>query len=151
MSQSRDLSEEFSLYTKYTERYIIDMRLNCYILGSSVNGTVNIDIEEPTEVDNVNISIKNLTFEHIKKLIMTRLSFLDGTLLLYNSSDLGSDSDSTNEGVNLNNRDISLRFDIINILIKEFINKKVILIRASPFAGKTSLTQFLEHTLMRLN
>ena len=55
---------------------------------------------------------------------------------------------STNEGVNINDPDVSLRFDIIPPLIKDLINKKVILVRAPPFSGKTSTAQILEQTLV---
>ncbi|CAG8628921.1 16400_t:CDS:2 [Funneliformis caledonium] len=55
---------------------------------------------------------------------------------------------STNEGVNINDPDVSLRFDIIPPLIKDLIDKKVILVRAPPFSGKTSVAQILEHTLV---
>jgi hypothetical protein len=43
---------------------------------------------------------------------------------------------NTNEGVNINDPDVSLRFDIMRSLIDELMNKKVILVRASPFFGK---------------
>jgi len=46
---------------------------------------------------------------------------------------------STNEGVNINDPDISLRFDIIPPLIKDLIDKKVILVRIPPFFEKTSV------------
>ncbi|GBB93598.1 hypothetical protein RclHR1_00220032 [Rhizophagus clarus] len=81
---------------------------------------------------------------------LPRQSGLGGTLLSYNLSDLESDSNFTNEGVKLNDRGISLRFDIINDLINELIKKKVILVQAPPFAEKTSLAQILEHTLINL-
>jgi hypothetical protein len=58
---------------------------------------------------------------------------------------------STNEGVNLSGRDrefISLRFDIIKFLIDELKDKKVILVRAPPFSGKTSTAQILEEALV---
>jgi len=55
---------------------------------------------------------------------------------------------STNEGVNINDPDVSLRFDIIPPLIKDLIDKKVILVRAPPFSGKTSVAQILEHNLV---
>ena len=55
---------------------------------------------------------------------------------------------STNEGVDLNDPDISLRFDIIKPLIKELMDKKVLLVQAPPFSGKTSTAQILEQTLV---
>ncbi|CAB4438790.1 unnamed protein product [Rhizophagus irregularis] len=55
---------------------------------------------------------------------------------------------STNEGVNINDPDISLRFDIISSLVKDLMDKKVILVRAPPFSGKTSLAQILEYNLV---
>ncbi|GBB86517.1 hypothetical protein RclHR1_12940004 [Rhizophagus clarus] len=55
---------------------------------------------------------------------------------------------STNEGVNLNDPDTNPRFDIIKPLVNELINKKVILVRAPPFSGKTSTAQILEHSLV---
>ncbi|CAB4446927.1 unnamed protein product [Rhizophagus irregularis] len=65
---------------------------------------------------------------------------------------LPSDSDLkvryTNEGVNINDPDVSLRFDIIPPLIKDLIDKKVILVRSPPFSGKTSVAQILEYTLV---
>ncbi|GBC21822.1 crinkler (CRN) family protein [Rhizophagus irregularis DAOM 181602=DAOM 197198] len=55
---------------------------------------------------------------------------------------------SSNEGVNPNDPAVSLRFDIINPLVRELMNKKVILVQAPPFAGKTAITQILEHSLV---
>ncbi|CAB4441696.1 unnamed protein product [Rhizophagus irregularis] len=55
---------------------------------------------------------------------------------------------STNEGVNINDPDISLRFDIIPSLVKDLMDKNVILVRAPPFSGKTSLAQILEYNLV---
>ncbi|CAB4419606.1 unnamed protein product [Rhizophagus irregularis] len=70
---------------------------------------------------------------------LPRLSGLGGTLLR-----LDMKVGSTNEGVNLSGRDrqlISLRFDIIKSLINELKYKKVILVQAPPFSGKTSTAQ----------
>jgi hypothetical protein len=69
---------------------------------------------------------------------------LGGTLL---PSDLKVRT--TNEGVNINDPDVSLRLDIINPLIKELIVKKVILVQAPPFSGKTSIAQILEDALVK--
>ncbi|CAG8784759.1 3957_t:CDS:1, partial [Acaulospora morrowiae] len=55
---------------------------------------------------------------------------------------------SSNEGVNIDDPDVSLRFDIIPRLIKDLIDKRVILVRAPPFSGKTSMAQILEHNLV---
>ncbi|CAG8737214.1 6906_t:CDS:2, partial [Acaulospora morrowiae] len=55
---------------------------------------------------------------------------------------------SSNEGVNISDPDVSLRFDIIPLLIKDLMDKKVILVRAPPFSGKTSITQIMEHNLL---
>ena len=59
------------------------------------------------------------------------------------------EANSTNEGVNLNDPDINLRFDIISPLIKDLLSKKVILVRAPPFSGKTSIAQILEQSLVK--
>ncbi|CAB4419098.1 unnamed protein product [Rhizophagus irregularis] len=77
---------------------------------------------------------------------LPRLSGLGGTLLR-----LDMKVGSTNEGVNLSGRDrqlISLRFDIIKSLINELKYKKVILVQAPPFSGKTSTAQILEEALV---
>ena len=55
---------------------------------------------------------------------------------------------STDEGVNINDPDISLRFEVISSLVRDLIDKKVILVRAPPFSGKTSLAQILEYSLI---
>ncbi len=54
----------------------------------------------------------------------------------------------TVEGIILNDPDISLRFDIIPPLIRDLIKKNVILVRAHPFTGKTSVAQILENSLV---
>lgn len=54
----------------------------------------------------------------------------------------------TIEGISLNDPDISLRFDIIPKLIHDLIKNKVILVRAPPLAGKTSIAQILENSLV---
>ncbi|CAG8719342.1 14818_t:CDS:1, partial [Acaulospora morrowiae] len=41
-----------------------------------------------------------------------------------------------------------LRYDIIPLLIKDLMNKKVILVRAPPFSGKTSIAQIMEHNMV---
>ena len=46
------------------------MSLFYYVLGSPSNSSTPIDIGDPTKVDNVDVSYKNLTFGHIKKLIL---------------------------------------------------------------------------------
>ncbi|RGB40290.1 hypothetical protein C1646_800026 [Rhizophagus diaphanus] len=77
---------------------------------------------------------------------LPRQGGLGGTLLPFDMK-VGS----TNEGVNLSGRDrelISLRFDIIKSLINELKCKKVILVRAPPFSGKTSTAQILEEALV---
>jgi hypothetical protein len=56
---------------------------------------------------------------------------------------------STNEGIILTDPDISLRFDIIPPLIRDLMAKRIILIRAPPFAGKTSIAQILENSLVQ--
>ncbi|GES85415.1 crinkler (CRN) family protein [Rhizophagus clarus] len=56
---------------------------------------------------------------------------------------------STNEGIILTDPDISLRFDIIPPLIRDLMKKQIILIRAPPFAGKTSIAQILENALVQ--
>ncbi|CAB4441285.1 unnamed protein product [Rhizophagus irregularis] len=77
---------------------------------------------------------------------LPRQGGLGGTLLPFDMK-VGS----TNEGVNLSGRDrelISLRFDIIKSLINELKCKKVILVQAPPFSGKTSTAQILEEALV---
>ncbi|CAB4419623.1 unnamed protein product [Rhizophagus irregularis] len=56
---------------------------------------------------------------------------------------------STNEGIILTDPDISLRFDIIPPLIRNLMKKQIILIRAPPFAGKMSIAQILENSLVQ--
>ena len=53
--------------------YLIDiwpkLHLFCYILSTSRNSAILIDIGNITKVDNVDVCIENLTFGHIKKMI----------------------------------------------------------------------------------
>ncbi|CAB4435487.1 unnamed protein product [Rhizophagus irregularis] len=125
--------ENIRSYTKYTKRYFTGIMIFCFV-------NIRIIIQPPATTDqgltDISRDIANLGY-------LPRQGGIGGTLLSHDSS-----GDSNNEGVKLNDRDISLRFDIMNNLIKELINKKVILVRAPPFAGKTSLAQILEHTLI---
>ncbi|CAG8598094.1 8930_t:CDS:2 [Diversispora eburnea] len=53
------------------------------------------------------------------------------------------------EGVSLTDPDISMRSEIIPSLIKDLMQKKIILIRSPPYSGKTSLAQLLENYLVQ--
>ncbi|KAF0450879.1 crinkler family protein [Gigaspora margarita] len=74
---------------------------------------------------------------------LPRQSGLGGTFL-----PSGLRERSTNEGVVVNDPSISLRFDIVGPLIRDLKEKRVILVRAPPFSGKTSTAQILEHALV---
>uniref|UniRef100_U9TXP5 Crinkler effector protein N-terminal domain-containing protein n=1 Tax=Rhizophagus irregularis (strain DAOM 181602 / DAOM 197198 / MUCL 43194) TaxID=747089 RepID=U9TXP5_RHIID len=102
---------------------------------------IHIIIHRPPTTDqgltNVSRYIANLGY-------LPRQGGLGGTLL---PTDLKVKS--TNEGIILTDPDISLRFDIIPPLIRDLMKKQIILIRAPPFAGKTSIARILENSLVQ--
>ncbi|CAG8766275.1 4_t:CDS:1, partial [Ambispora leptoticha] len=53
------------------------------------------------------------------------------------------------EGISLTDPDISMRPGIIPSLIKDLMQKRVILVRSPPYSGKTSLAQLLENYLVQ--
>ena len=55
----------------------------------------------------------------------------------------------SNEGILLNDPDISMRFDIMPSLIHDLMEKRIMLVRAPPFSGKTSISQILENNLVQ--
>ena len=75
-SLSRVLSP-FRVQTKTEEntlparsnRYMAEITLFCYVLGTPLNSAIPVDIGNITKVDNVDVRIEKLTFGHIKKLI----------------------------------------------------------------------------------
>ncbi|RHZ81397.1 hypothetical protein Glove_120g139 [Diversispora epigaea] len=53
------------------------------------------------------------------------------------------------EGISLTDPDISVRSEIILSLIKDLMQKKIILVRSPPCSGKTSLAQLTENYLVQ--
>ncbi|RGB35065.1 hypothetical protein C1646_742447 [Rhizophagus diaphanus] len=105
----------------------------------------------PTDISRVIAKFGYLPRQGTYKLVFFNSSVLFLTISLFQGTMLPSDLKirSTNEGVNINDPDISLRFDIIPPLVRDLIDKKVILVQAPPFSGKTSLAQILEYNLVR--
>ncbi|PKK65023.1 hypothetical protein RhiirC2_715856 [Rhizophagus irregularis] len=68
---------------------------------------------------------------------------LGGTLLC--PDQLTSNS---NEGISLTDNDTSKRPLVVKSLIDDLLIKKIILVRAPPYSGKTSLTQLIEDYLI---
>ncbi|CAG8832744.1 20887_t:CDS:2, partial [Gigaspora margarita] len=67
---------------------------------------------------------------------------LGGTILPYSADH------KTFEGISLNNPDISYRSKVVFSLVKDLIEEKVLLVRAPPYSGKTSLAQLIEYHLV---
>ncbi|RHZ86763.1 hypothetical protein Glove_46g66 [Diversispora epigaea] len=67
-----------------------------------------------------------------------------GTLLSYDQM-----TGYSIEGISLTDPDISMRPGIIPSLIKDLMQKRVILVRSPPYSGKTSLAQLLENYLVQ--
>src|ERR1051325_9998286 len=55
----------------------------------------------------------------------------------------------SNEGILRNDPEISMRFDIMPSLIHDLMEKRIVLVRAPPFSGKTSISQILENNLVQ--
>jgi hypothetical protein len=70
------------------------------------------------------------------------LDGLGGTLLPLQKNDRSF------EGIHLDDPDISYRSEKISSLIKDLINEKILLVRAPPYSGKTSLAQLMEYQLV---
>ncbi|CAG8598530.1 3549_t:CDS:1, partial [Ambispora gerdemannii] len=70
------------------------------------------------------------------------LDGLGGTLLPLRKNDRNF------EGIHLDDPDISYRSGKIYFLIKDLIDEKVLLVRAPPYSGKTSLAQLIEYHLV---
>ncbi|PKY49591.1 hypothetical protein RhiirA4_528156 [Rhizophagus irregularis] len=135
------------------------MLLSCYVLSTGI--IFSIPLNNKIVIKKEEYSIESLTIDILKKYIwehqghteisltiadlgyLPRQGGLGGTML---SSDLKIRF--TNEGVNVTDPDISLRFDIIPPLVRDLLSKKVILVQAPPFSGKTSLAQILEYNLV---
>ncbi|CAB5356761.1 unnamed protein product [Rhizophagus irregularis] len=123
------------------KEYIWERKNN--ILKDLTNDVFKLDLWRVNVAEVVNVSNEN----DIRCSISNYQSFsggLGGTLL---PTDLKVKS--TNEGIILTDPDISLRFDIIPPLIRDLMKKQIILIRAPPFAGKTSIAQILENSLVQ--
>ncbi|CAG8482724.1 10489_t:CDS:2 [Acaulospora morrowiae] len=79
----------------------------------------------------------------------TRLEGLGGTnLKTFLSEGGGVDA---YEGIDVNNPDICPREETLRKLVETLHNKRVLLVRSPPMAGKTSLAQLLERYLLRDN
>ncbi|CAB5379351.1 unnamed protein product [Rhizophagus irregularis] len=111
-----------------------------YFIDKPPMGNIHIIIQQPATTDHrhteVSLAIADYGY-------LPRQGGLSGTML-----PSGLKMRSTNEGVNVTDPDISLRFDIIPSLVRDLLNKKVILVQAPPFSGKTSLAQILEYNLV---
>ncbi|PKY49647.1 hypothetical protein RhiirA4_528264 [Rhizophagus irregularis] len=132
-------------------RNIVKMNLNCFVLDTGV--LFPIPLGEKVSVEKYEYSIELLSVDQgltdVSRYIanlgyLPRQGGLGGTLL---PTDLKVKS--TNEGIILTDPDISLRFDIIPPLIRNLMKKQIILIRAPPFAGKMSIAQILENSLVQ--
>src|SRR6266540_1018917 len=60
--------EENSLPAR-SNRYMAEITLFCYVLGTPVKSAIPVDIGNITKVDNFDVSLEKLNFGHIKKLI----------------------------------------------------------------------------------
>ncbi|RHZ65020.1 hypothetical protein Glove_319g150 [Diversispora epigaea] len=98
----------------------------------------NIRIVVKTDQWHTNVSrnIANLHYQPRQQ------NGLGGTLLPLQKNDRSF------EGIQLGDHDVSYRSEKISFLVKDLINEKVLLIRAPPYSGKTSLTQLIEHYLV---
>ncbi|CAB5291204.1 unnamed protein product [Rhizophagus irregularis] len=113
---------------------------NRYFIDKPPVGNIHIIIQQPATTDHRHTEVSLAIADHG---YLPRQCGLSGTML-----PSGLKMRSTNEGVNVTDPDISLRFDIILPLIRDLLNKKVILVQAPPFSGKTSLAQILEYNLV---
>ncbi|CAB4475965.1 hypothetical protein RhiirA1_495218 [Rhizophagus irregularis] len=113
---------------------------NRYFIDKPPVGNIHIIIQQPATTDHRHTEVSLAIADHG---YLPRQCGLGGTML-----PSGLKMRSTNEGVNVTDPDISLRFDIILPLIRDLLNKKVILVQAPPFSGKTSLAQILEYNLV---
>ncbi|CAG8478462.1 7346_t:CDS:2 [Funneliformis caledonium] len=211
-------------------RYMADITLFCYVLGTPIKSAIPIDLGSVNKVDNVDVRLEKLNFGHLKKLIWPNNNIANELKLWKFATPLSEDNETlkelnknfhkviepsnelspstkfltefptdyefldnyihiivikgspiylvslqtlaicldksfsgglggtrlpmdqrvrpTNEGININDTDISLRFDVIPHLIKDFEDRNVILVRAPPFSGKTSMAQILENNLV---
>ncbi|RIA92873.1 hypothetical protein C1645_874451 [Glomus cerebriforme] len=55
---------------------------------------------------------------------------------------------NTNEGISLTDKDTSKRPVVVKSLIDDLLDKRIILVRAPPYSGKTALTQLIEDFLV---
>jgi hypothetical protein len=60
--------EENSLPAR-SNRYMAEITLFCYVLGTPVNSAIPVDIGKITKVGNFDVNLEKLNFGHIKKLI----------------------------------------------------------------------------------
>ncbi|CAG8679291.1 1176_t:CDS:2, partial [Ambispora gerdemannii] len=101
---------------------------------------IRIIVQPPTTTDqwhtNVSRNIANLHYQPRQQ------NGLGGTLIPRLTND------ETFEGISLTDPDISHRFEKTSSLIKDLIKKKVLLIRAPPYSGKTSMAQLMEYHLV---
>ncbi|CAB4492042.1 unnamed protein product [Rhizophagus irregularis] len=141
-SRSRDMEKENIIIQELGGKKLspVDDIGDIFTYNSYNSKNIRIIIQPPATTDqgltDISHDIANLGY-------LPRKGGLGGTML---PSDLKVKS--TNEGVYINNPDVNLRFDIIPPLIKDLIDKKVILVRSLPFSGKTSVAQILEYILV---
>ena len=50
-------------------RYMADITLYCYLLGTPINSAIPVDIGETTRVEGVDVPIEKFSFGHLKKQI----------------------------------------------------------------------------------
>jgi hypothetical protein len=71
-----------------------------------------------------------------------------GTSLIKKEQKKQEDDPYTAEGIYLTDPDINQRSDLVSSLAKRLMQRRVILFRAPPYSGKTSLAQLLENYLV---
>ncbi|CAB5380644.1 unnamed protein product [Rhizophagus irregularis] len=52
------------------KRYMADITLYCYFLGTPINSAIPVDIGETTRVEGVDVPIEKFSFGHLKKQIL---------------------------------------------------------------------------------
>ncbi|RHZ81800.1 hypothetical protein Glove_117g21 [Diversispora epigaea] len=127
-----DIKEEFRGVKLLATSFVSEIYSN-----SPLKKRIHIIVQLPatTGQERINIQSRNLDY-------LPRQDGRGGTFL---SHDLMTGYSI--EGVSLTDPDISMRSEIIPFLIKDLMQKKIILIQSPPYSGKTSLAQLLENYL----
>ncbi|CAG8469981.1 1580_t:CDS:2, partial [Ambispora gerdemannii] len=101
------------------------------------NNDIHIIVQAPATTGQERINIQNHNLGYLP-----RQDGLGGTKLLYSANH------ETFEGISLTDPDISYRSKVVFSLVEELIKRKIILVRAPPYSGKTSLSQLMEYHLV---